>query len=235
MELLVLVSLCLLTFTGKTFGDNSDQTPITIKEDESVILPCFFNTSFTDYRFDWKNDGKDVFLYENVKVDPSIPDEQFRGRVSHFPDEVKSGNASITITQAKVSDSGNYTCLNIDSKKEKKIKLTVGAFAKPVVSVPQHNGDWALLRCKVLNAFPKPAVVWNDSKQNNVSDREPEVREKGGRYNITLETNVTKTDNYTCVATQNELNHQSNDSTSVNIRGKFNQVLFLVFNYCLFF
>ncbi|XP_047216108.1 V-set domain-containing T-cell activation inhibitor 1-like isoform X2 [Girardinichthys multiradiatus] len=220
MELLVLVSLCLLTFTGKTFGDKLDQTPIIIKEDESVILPCSFSTSLTNYRFDWKKDGKDVFLYENGRVNPSSPDEQFNGRVSHFPDEVKSGNASITIKQVKVSDSGTYTCLNLDGKEEERqqIKLTVGAFAKPLVS-SHITADWALLRCEVLDASPEPTVVWYDSDGNNVSDRKPEVRETGGRYNIILETKVTKTDNYTCVATQNELNHQSNKTTSVNIKG----------------
>ncbi|MED6292129.1 hypothetical protein CHARACLAT_030497, partial [Characodon lateralis] len=235
MELLVLVSLCLLTFTGKAFGDKPNQTPITIKEDESVILPCSFSTSLTDKRIDWKKDGEDVFLYENGRVNPSSQDEQFSGRVSHFPDEVKSGNASITIKQAKVSDSGTYTCLylNEEGKVEgrKQIELIVeyilkdrsggkinGAFAKPAVSRLNTDGDWALLRCKVLGASPKPTVVWHDSEGNNVSDREPEVSKEGDHYNIILETKVTKTDNYTCVATQNEHNHQSNDTTSVYIR-----------------
>ncbi|MEQ2234899.1 hypothetical protein ILYODFUR_036089 [Ilyodon furcidens] len=129
---LVLVSLCLLTFTGKAFGDKPNQTPITIKEDESVILPCFFSTTLTDKRIDWKKDGEDVFLYENGRVNPSSQNEQFRGRVSHFPDKVKSGNASITIKQAKVSDSGSYTCvyLNEDGREEERqqIRLTVDGF-----------------------------------------------------------------------------------------------------------
>ncbi|MEQ2288654.1 hypothetical protein AMECASPLE_024921 [Ameca splendens] len=220
---LVLVSLGLLTFTGKAFGDKPDQTPITIKEDESVILPCSFSTSLTDKRIDWKKDGEDVFFYENGRVYPSSQDEQFRLRVSHFPDEVKSGNASITIKQAKVSDSGTYTCLYLNQGQTlpsgtHQIILTVGAFARPSVSSPNVTAGWALLRCEVLGASPKPTVAWYDSDGNNVSDREPEVSGEGGHYNIILETNMTKTDSYTCVATQNELHHQSNKSTSVNIR-----------------
>ncbi|MEQ2234616.1 hypothetical protein ILYODFUR_033350, partial [Ilyodon furcidens] len=210
------------------------QIPITIKEDESVILPCSFSTTLTNKIIDWKKDGKDVLLSENGRVNPSSQDEQFKGRVSHFPDKVKSGNASITIEQAKVSDSGTYTCLYLNDGREEgrqQIKLTVeyilkdrsggkinGAFANPAVSSPHINGDWALLRCKVLGASSQPTVVWYDSDGNNVSDREPEVSEEGDRYNIILETKVTKTDNYTCVATQKELHHQSNDSTYVNIR-----------------
>ncbi|MEQ2293201.1 hypothetical protein AMECASPLE_030831 [Ameca splendens] len=236
---LVLVSLCLLTFTGKTFGNKPVSTLITSKEGQNVILPCSFSTTLTNKIIDWKKDGEDVFLYENGRVDPSSPHEQFRGRVSHFPDEVKSGNASITIKQAKVSDSGTYKCAYLNQGQylpsgTHQIVLTIGAFAKPLVTSPNITGDWALLRCEVLGASPKPTVVWYDSDGNNVSDREPEVSEEGGHYNIILETKVTKTDSYTCVATQKELHHQSNKTTSVNIRGKFNQILFLFFN-CLIF
>ncbi|MEQ2230438.1 hypothetical protein ILYODFUR_029291 [Ilyodon furcidens] len=215
----------------------SDSALITSKEGQNVILPCSFSTTLTNTIIDWKKDGEDVFLYENGRVNPSSQDEQFRGRVSHFPDEVKSGNASISIKQAKVSDSGTYTCLYLNQGQTlpsgtHQIILTVefilkdrsggkinGAFAKPLVS-SHITGDWALLRCEVLGASPKPIVVWYDSDGNNVSDREPEVSEEGDCYNIILETKVTKTDNYTCVATQKELHHQSNKTTSVYIRGR---------------
>ncbi|KAK5623293.1 hypothetical protein CRENBAI_016433 [Crenichthys baileyi] len=150
MELRVQVSFCLLTFTGKTFGDKPDSAPITCKEGQDVILPCSFSTTLTNKIIDWKKDGEDVFLYENGRVNPSSQDEQFRGRVSHFPDELKSGNASITIKQAKVSDSGTYTCLYLNQGQTipsgtHPIVLTVGAFAKPAVS-SHITADWALLR-----------------------------------------------------------------------------------------
>lgn len=96
------------------------------KEDEDVILPCSFEETLTDKPFDWKKDGKDVFLCVNGNMSSSSQDEQFRGRVTHFPDELNSGNASIRIKKAKVSDSGTYICLNIVSAKSHKIELTVG-------------------------------------------------------------------------------------------------------------
>ncbi|MED6275307.1 hypothetical protein CHARACLAT_025239 [Characodon lateralis] len=75
MELLVLVSLCILTFTGKSFGDET-------------------------------------------------------GLVKIKTDELNSGNASITIKQAKVSDSGTYICFfyeqgNVLPSGHVEIKLTV--------------------------------------------------------------------------------------------------------------
>ncbi|MEQ2221824.1 hypothetical protein ILYODFUR_019577 [Ilyodon furcidens] len=133
MERLVLVSLSILTFTGKSFGD--EHVHVKYQEDEDVTLPCTFSTSLTDSRIDWKQDGKngrkDVFLWEYGTVQLSSQDEHFKDRVSHFPDKIKHGNASIIIKNAKVSDSGTYTCLYVnrgetDPEEYHKVILTVG-------------------------------------------------------------------------------------------------------------
>lgn len=39
-----------------------------------------------------------------------IQDEQFKGRVSHFPEQLEFGNASIIIKNTKMTDSGTYSC-----------------------------------------------------------------------------------------------------------------------------
>uniref|UniRef100_A0A3P9NG59 Ig-like domain-containing protein n=1 Tax=Poecilia reticulata TaxID=8081 RepID=A0A3P9NG59_POERE len=123
--------------------DFSGTEKISCKEDEDVILPCSFKETLTTKRFDWKKDGKDVLLYDNGKVHILSPDEQFSHRVSHFPDQLNSGNASISIKKAQVSDRGNYTCLNIDSAKSYTIELTVGeffyVFMENLKTLKQHN------------------------------------------------------------------------------------------------
>uniref|UniRef100_A0A8C9Y4P4 Immunoglobulin-like beta-sandwich domain-containing protein n=1 Tax=Sander lucioperca TaxID=283035 RepID=A0A8C9Y4P4_SANLU len=55
----------------------------------------------------------EVFLYDggshyNNGLDGQS--EEFKGRVSHFPDELKDGNASIIIRNTTLVDSGDYTC-----------------------------------------------------------------------------------------------------------------------------
>lgn len=123
----------------KTFSDMcfcfSGIVKISRKEDEDVMLSCSFKEDLRNKRFDWKKDGKDVLLYEYGEVSPSRQDDQFRQRVSHFPDQLNSGNASIIIKKAKVSDSGNYTCLHIDSEKSYKIELTVGEWFHGTLNV----------------------------------------------------------------------------------------------------
>ena len=87
-----------------------------VDEDSDAVLPCLISTkeNLTGELFDWKKDGqkkKEVFMYDAGKNDANRgQDEQFKGRVSHFQDQLMSGNASIKIQNVKVTDSGNYSC-----------------------------------------------------------------------------------------------------------------------------
>ncbi|CAK6981300.1 butyrophilin-like protein 1 [Scomber scombrus] len=116
MELLPLVCVSLLTWSGTTFAAENEPKVIRVEEGSDVILPCSLSSrqDITPETFEWKKDGqKQVFQYNGGIHSNSIPtgqDQQFRGRVSHFSDKLKSGDASITISNTKVTDSGNYTC-----------------------------------------------------------------------------------------------------------------------------
>lgn len=85
-----------------------------VKEGSDVILPCSIGVDLESKLFDWKKDGeKEVFLYDagdSYSSGRAGQDVLFRGRVSHFKDELKHGNASILIHNTKVADSGDYTC-----------------------------------------------------------------------------------------------------------------------------
>uniref|UniRef100_A0A8D0AFC3 Ig-like domain-containing protein n=1 Tax=Sander lucioperca TaxID=283035 RepID=A0A8D0AFC3_SANLU len=94
---------------------------IKVEGGTDVMLPCSLSTkeNIESKLFDWrkvaqKDDGqKKVFLYDggshyNNGLDGQS--EEFKGRVSHFQDELKHGNASIIIRNTKISDSGEYTC-----------------------------------------------------------------------------------------------------------------------------
>uniref|UniRef100_A0A3P9D2L4 Ig-like domain-containing protein n=1 Tax=Maylandia zebra TaxID=106582 RepID=A0A3P9D2L4_9CICH len=81
-----------------------------------IILPCSLSSqeSLVRTRFDWrKNDDREVFVYDaGLHYNNGLrgQDEHFRGRVSHFSDQLKFGNASIIIRNTTVADSGGYTC-----------------------------------------------------------------------------------------------------------------------------
>ncbi|XP_038552539.1 butyrophilin-like protein 1 isoform X4 [Micropterus salmoides] len=230
MKLLPLVCLCLLTRSGTTFADEhgSGVVRVVVKEGSDAILPCSLSTkeNAEEKLFDWKKDGgKEVFFYVGgFHYNNGRPgqDQQFKGRISHFQDELKYGNASIIIRKTKVTDSGDYTCdfPLLQPRQILKIQLVVGASPEPSVKILNETKDWALLQCEVNGASPKPTVEWQDSAGNKLPAEEPQVSERGGSFYIILQTTVMKTDNYHCVATQEEIKHQIYVETYVFISEK---------------
>uniref|UniRef100_A0A665TYQ2 Ig-like domain-containing protein n=1 Tax=Echeneis naucrates TaxID=173247 RepID=A0A665TYQ2_ECHNA len=103
---------------------------ITVIEGHDVTLPCSISEDITAERFDWRADGqKEVYVYEgglSSSKDLSGQHEQFKGRVSHFPGGLKDGNASIKISNMKVSDSGKYSCEFRRTNQKQHVKLLVG-------------------------------------------------------------------------------------------------------------
>ncbi|XP_067442286.1 butyrophilin-like protein 2 isoform X3 [Thunnus thynnus] len=238
MKLLLLV-FPLLCFEV-TFGDISEPNVIkvTVEEGSDVILPCSLSSkeSIMFQLFVWTRDHqKTVFVhypYFHNRYGYPTQDEEFIGRVSHFEDELKSGNASIIIRNTEVADSGDYTCdfPQLQPRQIFHIKLLVvggvfkdrtaenlGLATKPYVTVVDQTADWALLQCEVRGAFPKPKLRWQDSDGKKLPAEEPKETERGGRYDVILQINVTKTDNYRCVATQKEISHQIYAETYVYI------------------
>ena len=108
-----------------------------------------------------------------------------------------------------------------------------GASPRPYVTILDHTEDGVLLQCEVHGAFPKPKVEWRDSSGNMVPAAEPQVSERGGSYDVILQTTVTKTDNFSCVATQEEINHQSKPAhIYVSLSGENLPTLFIELLMC---
>ncbi|XP_035858283.1 uncharacterized protein LOC116034688 [Sander lucioperca] len=204
---------------------------ITMKEDSDVMLPCSLSTeeNIESKFFDWKkvaqkDDGlKEVFLYDSgIHYNNGLDgqSEEFKGRVSHFQDELKHGNASIIIRNTKISDIGEYTCAfpRLQPPQTFYIELVVGSAPKPSITSLKETKDWRLLQCEV-HGDPKPEVEWQDSDGNILNAEKPQVTIKRGLFSITLNTTVTKSDRYRCVATQEKISHQVSAETDVYIHG----------------
>uniref|UniRef100_A0A8C9Z9N9 Ig-like domain-containing protein n=1 Tax=Sander lucioperca TaxID=283035 RepID=A0A8C9Z9N9_SANLU len=128
---------------------------IKVKEGSDVTLPCSLWTK-EDIRvtwFIWKktDDGQKVFLYcYGDLYSDNLPgqSEQFKGRVSHFPDELKQGNVSIFIRNTTRADSGVYRCsfLYTQTPQEFYIKLVVvGKYFDSTVKDILSFKDWSLV------------------------------------------------------------------------------------------
>ncbi|XP_049430745.1 selection and upkeep of intraepithelial T-cells protein 3-like [Epinephelus fuscoguttatus] len=234
---------CLLAVAGIIPAHGSGDVTVVVKEGSDAVLPCSLSTkeSISAKLFDWRKaaqkDGKkkEVFFYDagshynnNGRDGQS---EQFKGRVSHFPEELKHGNASIIIRNTTVTDSGDYTCdfPRLQPRQTFHIELVVEPILKdrsgenpaatPKPSIRTLNATvGVLLQCEVRSASPEPHLQWQDSAGNKLPAEEPQVSEREGRYYITLNANVTKSDLYRCVVTQEEISHQTHEETFVFIR-----------------
>ncbi|XP_033985784.1 butyrophilin subfamily 3 member A2-like [Trematomus bernacchii] len=163
--------------------------------------------------------------------------EQFKGRVSHFQNELKHGNASIVIRDTNVIDSGSYICvfprLQPDQtfhielvvvgcdpclKLENKHGKTAGAAPEPRTSIVDITELGVLLKCDVRGAFPQPKVEWQDSDGNILPAEDPQVSERGGRYDVSIQTTVNKPSNnrFHCVATQQLIGHRVKANITVS-------------------
>ncbi|KAG7235650.1 hypothetical protein INR49_002412, partial [Caranx melampygus] len=201
-------------------------THLVVKEGNDAVLPCSLNTtSIKQELFDWKKDGqREVFMYDRGSIydeKRSGQDEHFKGRVFHFPERLESGNASIVIRDTKVADSGSYTCDFPFHQpiRRSHIVLVVGAAPKPSFTILGETQNGVQLQCEVHGASPKPVVQWQDRAGNIIPAKESQVSERGGSYDIILQTTVSKTDYYRCVATQEEINHQIYTETYVPVHG----------------
>ncbi|XP_073324011.1 CD276 antigen homolog [Pagrus major] len=237
MELLPLVCLCLLSCSGETSAAG-DGVKVVVEEDSDAVLPCSLSNKedMTGKLFDWKKDGqKEVFMYDSgIHYNNGRPgqDEQFKGRVSHFQDQLKNGNASIKIHNTKMADSGTYSCdfPRLQPRQTFNIELVVdqvlrdrtgekpGAAPKPNIDILADTKHWRLLQCEA-RGDPLPTVEWKDSAGYVLRAEKPHISERGGHSYITVKTTVTKTDTYSCVATQKEFSHQIATVTYVHLAG----------------
>nr|XP_043879941.1 butyrophilin subfamily 2 member A2-like isoform X3 [Solea senegalensis] len=229
--LLVLLFVCFVSTTA----DESAPAVINmvVREGDDAVLSCSFGSRSTELElFDWKKDGqKEVFMYDrgtHYNNNPTNQDPDFRGRVFHFAQQLDVGNASVVIRPTKVTDSGSYTCdfpfhqpsrrshivLVVDPVLKNRPDIS-GASPEPIVKILAETDKGVQVHCAVKGAFPKPVVQWKDRAGNIVPAEEPQVSERRGSYDVILQTTVTKTDYYQCVATQKEIKHRVYTETLV--------------------
>ncbi|XP_041809469.1 programmed cell death 1 ligand 1-like isoform X2 [Chelmon rostratus] len=227
-ELLVLhLWILILSGTITAYEDGSAVKKVVVTEGSDVLLDCSLSTKQNIVRelFVWrKDDQKEVFMCDAGLHDNNGragQDEQFKGRVSHFSDELKHGNASIIIRNTTMADSGVYTCDFPRLQRTFHIRLVVafllkdrtcenpGAAAEPLITIVDITKLGVRVKCDVRGASPQPKLQWKHSDGSVLPAEEPQVSERENRYNVTLWTTVTKTttNRFHCVASQEEIGH----------------------------
>lgn len=90
-----------------------------------------------------------------------------------------------------------------------------GASPKPRLSTVPARPDSLWLVCEVDGAFPEPKVEFLDGAGTRILPEKNQSMEEDGRYHIKASIHVTKTDDFTCEVTQEQIHHRTSASTSV--------------------
>ncbi|XP_035858123.1 uncharacterized protein LOC116052810 [Sander lucioperca] len=210
MELLPLLCLCLLTRSGITSVQLNGAAPepsvkILNLTNNSVLLQCEVQDASPDLKVELQDSAGNTLPAE----EPQVSERGDRYYITLQTTVFKTDNFSCVVTQEETNQQiYAQTFVHIS-----------GASPEPYIRTLKATADWALLQCEVRRAAPKPRVEWKDSAGNTLPAEEPQTSERGGSYYITLITTVTKTDNYSCVVTQEEISHQTHAETFVLISG----------------
>ncbi|XP_026204943.1 butyrophilin subfamily 1 member A1-like isoform X2 [Anabas testudineus] len=189
-----------------------ERVVIMVKEGSEATLPCYIGGISRKQPFRWMKDGQES-VYEWDDTNSLHQGPQFFGRVSHSDSELKKGNASIILKNTKLSDSGHYTCTF--SQQTFNMQLLVGDISKVSIRALNQTKNMAVLQCEVEADFLKPRIEWEDSDGNILPAEEPHITRIKSHYSITVQVVVTKTNNYHCVAEQEEISHEMKAETYV--------------------
>ena len=94
-----------------------------------------------------------------------------------------------------------------------------GLAREPVIKIVADTKDWRLLQCEARGVSPL-TVEWKNGAGNILKSESTPKSETGSPSSITLNITVTKTDDYSCVATQKEFSHEIAAVIPVYIQGE---------------
>uniref|UniRef100_A0A671UJW3 B30.2/SPRY domain-containing protein n=1 Tax=Sparus aurata TaxID=8175 RepID=A0A671UJW3_SPAAU len=135
-----------------------------VKEHDDAVLPCSLSTreNLVGMLFDWRKNGqkdgqKEVFLYDagnHYNNGRQGQDKQFKGRVSHFQGQLMNGNASIKIQNAKMADSGIYSCDFPKLQPGQTFSIELVLVSGALIDMAKHLGNlsyniWSKMKQKV--------------------------------------------------------------------------------------
>ncbi|XP_056299242.1 uncharacterized protein LOC130212125 [Pseudoliparis swirei] len=181
---------------------------------EAVILPCRINvTGHEDVpSFEWskRNLTPNIsFVYRDGCETFEEKNPVFRFRTGLFMEELQDGNASLRLSDVRLTDAGTYECKRLLQGARRlvaTVELFVGAVSEPKLSVvPSMAGT---VQCDAGCWFPLPVVTIEDARGNAIAGAEESKHFEdsvSGCVSVTRRATV-QTDKVVCRVHQSETN-----------------------------
>ncbi|XP_063293668.1 natural cytotoxicity triggering receptor 3 ligand 1 [Pelobates fuscus] len=236
--------LCLAVFIPRleSFQVKTSDSPILQLLGEDAVLPCLISDG-TNTEFDlekltviWTHRLQNgslnkVYEYSTASVTPGRPGS----RISI--DDLKRGNAALTMSHVQISDEGEYTCTVFYTPNKVVGKTTLQVSAQPTVSLSDTKVEILLgteksVTCIVIGFYPKSVdVKWVVYKKNGI-DCIPLEKQvctsspalmKDGTYNVTSHVTLNPKlqddgNTYVCVVTPKLLRNEQSQNFTLSVK-----------------
>nr|XP_046237025.1 butyrophilin subfamily 3 member A2-like isoform X2 [Scatophagus argus] len=203
----------LLSVCAGTLGDG-ESVKIQAIAGHSVILPCHISVSDDPPTVEWSKaymPSGIAFVYRDGCEIHEMKHSDFQYRTSLIMNQVSNGNASLRISDVRLSDAGRYTCKTIQGENRDivgTVNLSVVAVSEPKLWVVGAE-DWKMtLQCEASGWFPEPTITFLDDLGKDISGADTKTDQDFGRgFNVTRRLTLqTPIDRITCRVHQPQVN-----------------------------
>ncbi|XP_053120395.1 butyrophilin subfamily 3 member A3-like [Hemicordylus capensis] len=164
---------------------------------KEVILPCQLTTETISesisidihWIFEKSSEKINVKSYGG-KNKEDMQDGRYQDRADLFYNELNRGNMSLKLKNSQISDQGKYTCMvslgDWFDELDVELNLTANG-AEPAIALELYKGQGIGLTCSSSGWYPKPQVLWLDSKgkpQTEKAEATNIQQEPGGTFNV---------------------------------------------------
>ncbi|XP_060731472.1 butyrophilin subfamily 1 member A1-like [Tachysurus vachellii] len=175
------------------------EEPLVAVVGEDLVLPCFIkpNTSVVDMTVEWFKlyvEDSLLHLYRDHKDKNEGQAQSYRGRTSLFKEELQKGNASLKLSDLRVSDEGKYKCLVEDKSWSDDITVNVIVEAQgsnPVITMESFDNSGGInLVCESSGWNPEPDVLWLDREGVTLTVEDTQIHRDTEGFSVKSHINV---------------------------------------------
>ncbi|XP_058262129.1 uncharacterized protein LOC131363524 [Hemibagrus wyckioides] len=154
--------LMLLVFICDGFHVHGPPGPLIVQLGDSVMLPCFVETSvpLEDLEVEWKRSDSEtlVHLWQDGESRPESQNQLYHERAHFFPKEITHGNFSLLLTDVTNKDAGVYKCAVYTKLDSGETLIEIKEIERLIVSgahvISVYVGEDITLNCSVDSYVP---------------------------------------------------------------------------------
>ncbi|XP_049328498.1 butyrophilin subfamily 1 member A1-like [Astyanax mexicanus] len=168
--------LLLSHVSAESFSVVVPETTVSGQLGGSVTLPCALSDNLDVRKLEvrWYRPSmysSPALLYLNEKLDLSVADIKYQGRVS-LPGPLEKGEVSLKLDDLRPSDIGIYMC-HVSSDRwydKNNVSLRMQAVgSSPILSMLDAGGGKVNVSCQSHGWLPKPSLTWRDSDGSSLN------------------------------------------------------------------